>query len=334
MNISLDALQDLLTRALRAEGMSSDNAAVIARTISIAERDGTHHHGIFRLRGYVDTLRSGWVDGRAIPIVDASKAGLVRIDAQNGFAQPALAAGRDLLVAKARENGVALMTIRNSHHFAALWPDVEQFAELRLVALAFVNTRSRVAPWGGRTQLFGTNPMAFACPRKGNAPIVWDQASSVVSSGELLMAVRDKRQVAEGIGIDKHGNATTDPKAILEGGAQLPFGGHKGSMIALMVEILAAAVTGGRFGMEDSSAAYPGSQTSNAGETVIVIDPAASAGDDFFSRIEQLVLAIASNGSARIPGERRHKGRADRLYNGVEISDEAYQFALQLAGAA
>lgn len=333
MKLSLDALQSLLTRALCAEGMSDANAAIIANTITIAERDGTHHHGIFRLRGYVETLRSGWVDGKAIPEIDTSKPGLVKVDARNGFAQPALSASRDALADKARKNGIAFLAMRNSHHFAALWPDVEPFAIDGLIALAFVNSRSRVAPWGGATKLFGTNPMAFACPRAGKPPIVWDQASSVVSSGELLMAIGAGKSVAEGIGIDKQGNSTTDPREIIQG-AQLPFGGHKGSMIALMVEILGAALTGGHFGMEIDSSAYPGAQTSNAGETIIVIDPTASAGVNFSARVEQLAEAIVSNGNARVPGERRWQARAGGSSKQVEISDEAYQYALQLAGGA
>ena len=331
MKISLDALQSLITRALCASGMSEANASVIADVVSAAERDGTHHHGVFRLRGYIETLRSGWVDGKAVAAIDTSIAGLVKVDARNGFAQPALALARPALIEKCRANGIAFLTMRNSHHFAALWPDVEPLAEEGLIGLAFGNCRSRVAPWGGRSKLFGTNPMAFACPRAGKPPIVWDQASSVVSSGELLMKVRDGKPVAEGIGIDKDGQPTTDPKAILQGGAQLPFGGHKGSMIALMVEILAAALTGGRFGTEDGSSAYPGAQTSNAGETIIAIDPTASAGEAFFSRIDQLAEAVASNGNARIPGERRWNARAGISPEGVEIPDDVYEFAMSVA---
>ncbi len=334
MKISLDALQTLLTRALCASGMSEANASIIAGVVSAAERDGAHHHGVFRLRGYVETLRSGWVDGRAVPEIDTSIAGLVKVDARNGFAQPALAFARQALIEKCRANGIAFLTIRNSHHFAALWPDVEPLAAEGLIALAFVNSRSRVAPWGGHSKLFGTNPMAFACPRAGKPPIVWDQASSVVSSGELLMKARDGKVVAEGIGIDKDGRPTTDPKAILQGGAQLPFGGHKGSMIALMVEILAAALTGGRFGMEDGSAAYPGAQTSNAGETIIAIDPMASAGQAFFDRIDQLSEAVVGNGDARIPGERRWNARSSAVTEGVEIPDDLYEFAMSVASGA
>src|SRR5690606_5174992 len=97
-------------------------------------------------------------------------------------------AGREALIAKARENGIAAMLIRDSHHFAALWPDVEPLAEQGLVAFAFVNGRSRMAPWNGSSRFFGTNPMAFACPRADGPPLVWDQASSRVANAALLMA--------------------------------------------------------------------------------------------------------------------------------------------------
>ena len=330
MQISFPDLLDLLERGLAAEGMSQRNAASIARVIAAAEQDGAHGHGVFRLRGYVETLRSGWVDGRAEPVVDAGVPGLVKVDARNGFAQPAQEAGREALIAKTRTNGIAAMLVRDSHHFAALWPDVEPLAEAGLVALAFVNGRSRVAPWGGDRKLFGTNPMAFACPRRDGPPIVWDQASSTTANAALLMAARDGQPVEEGTGIDARGRPTTDPNAILAGGAQLPFGQHKGSMIALMVEILAAALTGGRFGMEDTSAAFPGAQTSRAGETIIAIEPTAAAGDGFLARIETLCAALEKNGAARIPGSRRHAERRRNASAMLEISDDAYRFALGL----
>ena len=330
MRISFDDFHRLLARGLVAQGMSESNAASIAKVVALAERDGSPEHGIFRLRGYVETLKSGWVDGKSQPVVDASLPGLVKVDARNGFAQPAQEAGRDALIAKAKINGIAAMLIRDSHHFAALWPDVEPLAEAGLVAIAFVNSRSRVAPWNGKRKLFGTNPMAFACPRADGPPIVWDQASSTVASAALLMAARDGLPVAEGIGIDAQGQPTTDPNAILKGGAQLPFGQHKGSMIALMVEILAAALTGSKFGLEDGSAAFPGAQTSCAGETIIAIDPKMTAGDDFLARVSVLCAALAGNGDARVPGSRRHAERLKNTAALLDIPDDAYKFALSL----
>ena len=328
--LSVAELTDLVAEVLARHGLAQDSAGAVARVVAAAERDGSRSHGLFRLPGYVATLKSGWIDGKAQPIVTDAAPGLVAVDAANGFAQPALAAGSPLLIEKARSQGIAALAIRNSHHFAALWPDVEPFAEAGFVALACVNARSRVAPWGARKKFLGTNPMAFACPRAGAPPLVWDQASSVIAQGEVLLAAKDGHALADGIGLDAEGQATTDPKAVLDGGAMLPFGGHKGSGIAFMVEILAAAVTGGRFGFEDGSAAFPGAQTSNAGECVILIDPARTGGPDVGSRIAGLLEGLAGAGASRLPGDARYARRRKSIAEGISIPTETYETVQRL----
>src|SRR5918996_3926864 len=173
--VSIEELTDLVVRIFVRHGVSGENAGPVAETVVAAERDGAASHGLLRLPGYVSTLKSGWVDGKAVPEVADAAPGLVATDAANGFAQPALRASAPLLRNKARRQGIAAVAIRDSHHFAALWPDIEPFAEAGFIALAMVNGRQRVAVWGGKRKLLGTNPMAFACPRLGHKPLVWDQ---------------------------------------------------------------------------------------------------------------------------------------------------------------
>lgn len=323
MQLSFDDLQALVARILMQAGMSDANAAIVARVIVVAERDGAHSHGLFRLPGYVSTLRSGWVDGHATPVVKEVAPSMLHADASNGYAQVALDAVRVPLMAMARRQGVATLCVSNSHHFAALWPDVEPFAEAGFVALTVVNARSRVAVFGARKKMLGTNPMAFACPRANGPPLVWDQASSVMSQGEVLRARQAGHAVPLGVGLDAAGEPSTDPAAILDGGALLPFGAHKGADIALMVEILAAALTGGRFGFEDQSAAYPGAQSSNAGQFLLLIDPAHSAGGTFAHRVEMLIGQLREAGATRLPGEARHTKRA-AMQDQIVLSDQGY----------
>ncbi|EPN67738.1 ureidoglycolate dehydrogenase, partial [Pseudomonas syringae pv. actinidiae ICMP 19101] len=163
--VSYPQLIDLLRRIFVAHGTSPEVADVLAENCAGAQRDGSHSHGIFRIPGYLSSLASGWVDGKAVPVVEDVGAAFVRVDACNGFAQPALAAARSLLIDKARSAGIAILAIRGSHHFAALWPDVEPFAEQGLVALSMVNSMTCVVPHGARQPLFGTNPIAFGAPR-------------------------------------------------------------------------------------------------------------------------------------------------------------------------
>jgi len=332
MTITLrpEALEDLVARVLAANGMSAENARIVASVVAAAERDGARSHGLFRIPGYIGTLRSGWVNGRSVPKVEDAAAGVVATDADNGYSQIALAASRALLLEKVRRNGIALLAIRNSHHFAALWPDVEPFAEAGLLALSFVNTRSRVAPWGATKRLLGTNPMAFACPRPNGPPLVWDQASSVTAMGEVMLAAQEGHSVADNVGIDAEGRATTDPKAIMAGGALLPFGGHKGSAIAAMVEILAAALTGGRFAFEDRSAQYPGAESSNAGQSIMLMDPAVTAGASFGARVEELFARLASVGVSRLPADRRYAARRKAEKHGIVIEQKTHDYLRSL----
>jgi delta1-piperideine-2-carboxylate reductase len=319
--VSVSELADIVARIFVRHGVSQDNAIPPAGTVVAAERDGSLSHGLLRLPGYVATLKSGWVDGRAVPVVIDAAPGLVATDAADGFPQPALHASAPLLRDKARHQGIAAVAIRDSHHFAALWPDIEPFADQGFIALAMVNGRQRVSVWGGTRKVLGTNPMAFACPRPGHKPLVWDQASSVMAQGEVLLAAERGLALPEGVGLDSGGRATTDPRAVLDGGTLLPFGGHKGASIAFMIEILAGALTGGCFGFEDRSGEFPGAQTPKAGQVVILIDPARVPHNRYFEHIEPLFAALAASGVERFPAERRYARREHSLRHGIVVSD-------------
>ncbi|MGY4495824.1 Ldh family oxidoreductase [Pseudomonas sp. TE3610] len=315
-------LVQLLQQIFQRHGASAQVAQVLANNCATAQRDGAHSHGVFRVPGYVSSMASGWVDGQAVPVVEDVASGFVRVDAANGFAQPALAAARPLLVDKAREAGIAVLAIRNSHHFAALWPDVEPFAREGVLALSLVNSMTCVVPHGGRKPLFGTNPIAFAAPCEGHDPIVFDMATSALAHGDVQIAARQGQPVPAGTGVDREGQPTTDPKAILDGGALLPFGGHKGSALSMMVELLAAALTGGHFSFGFDWSKHPGAQTPWTGQLIIVIDPSKAAGNDFAARSRELVERMEDAGVTRRAGERRYRERARAEVEGVTVGTE------------
>ncbi|MFJ2457460.1 Ldh family oxidoreductase [Pseudomonas neuropathica] len=331
-SLSLEALTQLLETIFLRHGTSAEVARVLAANCAGAERDGAHSHGVFRIPGYVSTLNSGWVNGHAVPQVEDVASGFVRVDAGNGFAQPALAAARSLLVEKARSAGIAVLAIRNSHHFAALWPDVEPFADEGLVALSVVNSMTCVVPHGADRPLFGTNPIAFAAPRAGAAPIVFDLATSAIAHGDVQIAARKGERLPAGMGLDSLGQPTQDPKAILEGGALLPFGGHKGSALSMMVELLAAALTGGNFSFEFDWANHPGAKTPWTGQLLIVIDPSKAAGQSFAERSGELVRQMHSVGLKRLPGDRRHWQRSKSLAEGIVLDAQTLAQLRELAG--
>ena len=330
-SIGFTELVALLHQAFVRHGTSPEVAAVLAHNCASAERDGAHSHGVFRMPGYVSTLNSGWVSGAALPVVEDVASGFVRVDAANGFAQPALAAARALLVEKARSAGIAVLAIRNSHHFAALWPDVEPFAEEGLVALSVVNSMTCVVPHGADRPLFGTNPIAFAAPRADGPPIVFDLATSAIAHGDVQIAARNGERLAPGVGVDSLGQPTEDPRAILEGGALLPFGGHKGSALSMMVELLAAALTGGNFSFEFDWSNHPGAKTPWTGQLLIVIDPAKTAGQGFAERSQELVRQMHAAGLRRLPGDRRHRTRAKSLEEGIVLDVQVLQQLRELS---
>lgn len=317
---SYDELVALLDSIFRAEGVRPASARILAENCGACERDGSESHGVFRMAGYVSSLRAGWVDGQAVPEVEDAGPAFVRVHARNGFAQPALATGRSLVVQKARHAGAAVLAIRDSHHFSALWPDVEPFAEAGLVALSVVNSFAISVPHGGRRPIFGTNPIAFAAPVSGAAPLVFDMATSSMAHGDVQIAARRGEALPDGFGVDREGLPTTDPQAILDGGALVPFGGHKGSLVSMMIEVLCAALTGSNFSTEFDWSAYPGAQTPHTGQFVLVIDPAFGGHPPLPLRTADLVASMRAAGVTRIPGDRRHSRRAESAATGIRLS--------------
>jgi len=329
IRLPVEALARLVAQALERAGMAPAQAGPVAAGLAACERDGVRGHGLLRLPALVNSLRIGWADGQAVAAVIDERPAALTVDARRGFVQPVIAAQRERLMRMARATGAALLLTRNSHHFSALWPDIEPFAEQGFVALACVNSKKRMAAWGGGRPVTGTNAMGFAAPRPNVPPLVWDQSSSIVSQGDVLLAAQRGHAVPPGVGCDADGQPTTDPKAILEGGALLPFGGPKGASLAVMVEVLAAALTGASFAFEDASPAGTAT-TSLGGHFLLLVDPAAGFG----ARMEALCAALADAGNDRLPGDRRHAARRDSLAHGVPLDPTSHATLLQLAGDA
>jgi delta1-piperideine-2-carboxylate reductase len=330
-HISHAELVDLLTAIFSKHRCRDEIARMLAENMATAEGDGALSHGIFRITGNLASLDTGWVDGMAVPTVEDTAPGMVRADGRNGFALPAFAAARNLFTGKARANGIAVMSVRNSHHFGAVWPDIEPFAREGFIALMMVNSMASVVPHGGNKKLYGTNPLGFAVPRAGTDPLVFDQASSAWSNGDVQIARREGRQLPPGVGVDRNGEPTTDPDAVLEGGALLPFGGHKGASVAMMMEVMAAGLAGGDFSFEVDWSAYPGAATPRTGQTVILIDPRRGAPRDFAARIEVLIDAIHDAGQQRLPGDRRYANRRRSAIEGIPLRRDDLERLRELA---
>lgn len=318
--MELDEISKLATSTLMRFGADEANAGAVARIVTGAERDGSHSHGLFRLPGYVKALKSGRVKGDAAPTAAEMAPGILRVDGDDGFAPLALEVMRDPLIAMAKRQGIAMCGVIRTHHFAALWPEVEMLAEAGLVGMAMTQAMPYVAPAGGTEALFGTNPQAFSWPRPGKPPLAFDQAASTMARGDVMIHRRDGQPVPIGVGLDKDGKDTTDPAEILDGGVQLAFGGYKGSAIALMVELMSSSLIGERFSHEAKAAHNGDGGPPVGGEFVLAIDPAqASGGDAWATHGDSILTRIEDMEGARLPGARRHTNRAKG--GAAEVSD-------------
>lgn len=315
-------LESLLRTILVRNGVSEHNAGIIATNCASCERDGSVSHGVFRIPGYVTSIASGWLDGTAVPSVERHGPSMLRVDARNGFAQVALEAAMPDVLEMVAESGVVVVAIRHSHHFSALWPDLEPLAARGLVALTTVGGLKCVAMPGGREPVFGTNPIAFATPVAGGPPLVMDFATSTRSNGDLQLAAMAGESVPLGTGIDREGELSDDAAAILDGGALLPFGGHKGAALSIMVEVLASALTAGLFSHEVDFSGHPGAETPSTGQALLVIDPTRGGNTEFAERVLTLVEVIRASGDVRLPSDRRYRNRAEALERGIPITDE------------
>jgi (2R)-3-sulfolactate dehydrogenase (NADP+) len=321
MRLTLSQAHDLAVGALVAAGTAPGNADDVARALVAAEADGQAGHGLSRVPAYADQVAAGKVAGRADPVISECGPAALRVDAADGFAYPAIARGLPRVGGMARVMGIAAMAVTNSHHFGMAGYHVEAPAARGLMALAFGNSPAAIAPWGGTRGLFGTNPIAFACPRlRGEPPLVIDLSLSKVARGKVMVAAQKGEAIPEGWALDAEGRPTRDAKAALAG-TMLPMGDAKGAALVLMVEILAAALTGAHFGYEASSFFDAEGAPPRVGQFFVLIDPARFAGEGFGARVEALCAAILQQPGTRIPGGRRLDLRARAAADGIEISD-------------
>ena len=239
-SLELENIYDLAYKALSKHGCDHYNADSVATTVTHAERDGSVSHGLFRIPGYVASLKSKKVNGTSRPSNNYLTQNAIRVEGDYGFAPVSIKVGLPELIKTTSKHGVGVLTITNTHHFAALWHETEELAENNLIGIACTAYKPSVAPAGAKKPLFGTNPISFAWPRKNNTPVVYDMATSTMAMGEVQVAARDGHKVPFGTGLNKDGEKTDDPNQIANGGVLLTFGDYKGSAIAMMIELLSA----------------------------------------------------------------------------------------------
>ncbi|MDJ1018007.1 MAG: Ldh family oxidoreductase [Paracoccaceae bacterium] len=326
--LSIQAATELLAATFKASGAPEKVAASVADALVSAEADGQVGHGFSRLEDYVAQARSGKIRADAeVEVTQAAPAAL-SVDANSGFAYPALDAAIERGSALAETQGTASISITNSHHCGALSVQVERIARKGLVGIMVANTPSAIAPWGAAAPLFGTNPIAFAAPRGEGAPLVIDLSLSQVARGKVMHAAKSGKTIPEGWALDAEGRPTTDPVEGLKG-SMVPIGGAKGTALALIVEVLASAMTGANRSDQASSFFLADGPPPGVGQFLMILKPS----EGFAERLEALLGLIEGMGGARLPGARRSEARAKAEMEGLTVPSAYVDAARRLAEA-
>jgi (2R)-3-sulfolactate dehydrogenase (NADP+) len=328
---SIDEARAVARAALLHAGASEAMAQCTADALVDADAQGLASHGLSRIPQYATHLRNGRASGAAVPTVASARGGAVLVDAAYGLAFPACALAVAEAIARAGEFGVSFAGVCNSHHFGVAAHHLMPVAHARMVGLAFGNSPSAMPAAGGRTPIFGTNPVAAVFPRRDAPPLVVDLSLSEAARGKVMVAAKQGKPIPPGWALDRDGNPTTDAQAALEG-SMLPMGGTKGAMLALIVELLACALTGAAMGFEADSFFVDDGNRPRIGQAFLVIDPAALAGRDVYDeRVETLIFAMLADDGVRLPGARRAALSAKAALEGIEVPEA---LATQLKGLA
>ncbi|MEM7320946.1 MAG: Ldh family oxidoreductase [Pseudomonadota bacterium] len=318
--LSLSEIEDLSFRALVAAGTTSENARPLAVATAATEADGVASHGLAYIPIYCEHVQCGKVDGQAKPIVTTPRSGVVAVDAATGFAHSAISLGFDRLIPMAREQGVAVLAVRNSYNCGVLGYHTYRLAQAGLVGLGFTNAPASIAPSGGSKPVVGTNPFSIAVPGSDGQPdLLIDQSASTIAKSEVMKHAREGKPIPVGWALDSDGNPTTDPEVGLKG-SMAPSGGYKGVGIALLTEVMAAALSGAVLGIHASPFSGTAGGPPRTGQFFIAIDPAATAGDSFESGVGELVAAVRDQSGAHLPGDGRRAKRLSAQTEGVAVN--------------
>jgi LDH2 family malate/lactate/ureidoglycolate dehydrogenase len=335
------AIQSFMTDAFSACGLPAADASVTAGAMLDADLSGSDAHGIFRLPGYVRTLKRGHINPRPdIRVIERGPATAL-VDGDNGMGHLVMTYVANTAVEMARESGLAWVGARRSNHAGA----ASTYAAIPLAhgmigIYSAVSGSNFMAPWGGAEPLLGTNPIAVAIPSGKEAPVVLDIATSVVSNGAIRSYALEGKPMPEGWVINRaDGKPITDGRKLAEG-MFVPLGGYKGSGLALVLGLLAGPLNRAAFGRDIKDVNTERAKETNTGQFVIALDVARFLPlDQFGAEVDRHVRDLASSprlpgvDEIRIPGQGRQARRADRQRNGVPLSEALIKQLAEVAGS-
>lgn len=327
--LSVAEAMDLCRAALLATGASPAAAQSLALASVEAEAQGQPSVGLSHLIDHLDAMLAGRIRGDAVPLLTRPAPAMIVSDAGGGIAQLGFDMAFADLAAAAMSFGIALFAQRNAYTSGALGLFVARLANHGLVALAATSGPPLVAGSGGTRPVFCTNPLAFAAPAGDGPPLVIDQSSSATAFVNIRRAAREGRTIPAGWALDADGQPTTDPGAAMKG-ALLAFGRERGANIALMVEVLAAGVTGANWAL-DAPPFTSGTRSPGSGLLVIAID-ANLIDPGFGTRLETQLLRLAGEYGVHVPGLAKGAARQVADRDGIHVDTAVVERLRELAG--
>jgi len=338
MKIGDKALRDFAAAIIGASGSEAAEARTVADHLVEANLKGHDSHGVGMIPTYVANLHAGRLHPNRHAVLVREDGPIAVFDGQMGYGQVTAREATDWAIAKTKSGGLAVFALRNTHHVARVGTYGEQAAAAGLISIHFVNVvlaPGRVAPFGGGTGRFGTDPVCITFPSLGTAPpVVLDFATSRVAAGKLRVALNQGKQLPAGVLIDAEGQDATDPAVFFRGnGSMLPFGAHKGSGLALACELLAGVLTGGGAMQRE----FPNNGVKN-GMFSILIDPARFGDTGWMRQEMETLIEWVKSAPPRpgieevmIAGEPERKNRTRRLADGIPIDDNTWKGLVEAA---
>jgi len=325
-------LHRLAIGLLQGVGARPEDAAFVAESLVEANLTGHDSHGVIRLLNYCEWCGLGSIDPTARPSIVSRRGATATVDGGWGWGMVAMRLAVDTVIGLASEFGIGAVAVRRANHIGRVAPYVARIAEAGMVGLAVTNANAAVAPFGGRSRLFGTNPIAWGVPRgAGQPPVVHDIATAAVAEGKLRVARAKGEAVMPGLLLDPVGDPTVDPEDFYAGGTLLPFGGHKGSGLSVLVQILGRGLAGA-----DPTAL--GAHRGGNGPVVIALDVAPFTDLDAFAAEVEAVCAgmketapAAGYDEVLIPGEPETRSRERRSAAGIPVAESTWRELRSLA---
>lgn len=333
--IPADTLKTFTSDVLVGFGVKKEHADQVAQVLIASDIQAIDSHGVPRLKMYTDRLRAGLVNLDPTMTVITETPATLALDADNGMGHPASIEAMNRTIAKAKDIGLCMTTVRNSNHFGIAGYYAAMALEHEMCGVAFTNATPLVVPTGAKHAYLSTAPIAAAIPAGNEKPILLDAATSTVAWGKIEIARREGKSIPAGWAVDTDGNITTDPNeavALTPLGGARDTSGQKGYGLGLFIETLCGQLAGGPWGryVKGSRDEVPGPTRTGHAFMAWRIDAFTST-DEFKAGVDEMIQEIKAletlDGIDRvlIPGEPEYEGEADRRENGIPVHPEVVE---------